>query len=174
MPRRHCDEQLVRRSSTSEGGSDEAIQGAIIPGCVEGPALRCAIARLPPGVSWPQPPLSWNLWQEPLSRGVWRGKYRVLTVIKPRKDRSRAFPKRIGVGTYRSHPGALARVAFSGSLRTGSAPQALAKSVSVFQEGAQRFIAGWSSPVARQAHNLKVIGSNPIPATSRLLPSSWD
>jgi hypothetical protein len=29
----------------------------------------------------------------------------------------------------------------------------------------QRFIAGWSSPVARQAHNLKVIGSNPIPAT---------
>jgi hypothetical protein len=29
----------------------------------------------------------------------------------------------------------------------------------------QWFIAGWSSPVARQAHNLKVIGSNPIPAT---------
>ena len=25
--------------------------------------------------------------------------------------------------------------------------------------------AGWSSLVARQAHNLKVIGSNPIPAT---------
>jgi hypothetical protein len=38
------------------------------------------------------------------------------------------------------------------------------RSGSVF-EGAQRFIAGWSSPVARQAHNLKVIGSNPIPAT---------
>src|SRR5713101_1266478 len=123
----------------------------------------------PLGFLGPQPPLSWNLWQEPLSRGVWRGKYRVLTVIKPRKDRSRAFPKRIGVGTYRSHPGALARVAFSGSLRTGSAPQALAKSVSVFQEGAQRFIAGWSSPVARQAHNLKVIGSNPIPATKQVI-----
>src|SRR5438034_126128 len=30
----------------------------------------------------------------------------------------------------------------------------------------QTLIAGWSSPVARQAHNLKVIGSNPIPATS--------
>ena len=28
-----------------------------------------------------------------------------------------------------------------------------------------RIAAGWSSPVARQAHNLKVIGSNPIPAT---------
>jgi hypothetical protein len=28
------------------------------------------------------------------------------------------------------------------------------------------FIAGWSSLVARQAHNLKVVGSNPTPATS--------
>jgi hypothetical protein len=27
------------------------------------------------------------------------------------------------------------------------------------------FIAGWSSPVARQAHNLKATGSNPVPAT---------
>jgi hypothetical protein len=27
-------------------------------------------------------------------------------------------------------------------------------------------IAGWSSPVARQAHNLKVRGSNPLPATN--------
>ena len=31
--------------------------------------------------------------------------------------------------------------------------------------GAGTVDAGWSSPVARQAHNLKVIGSNPIPAT---------
>ena len=37
--------------------------------------------------------------------------------------------------------------------------------------------AGWSSPVARQAHNLKVVGSNPTPATihqktkpSRIIP----
>ena len=28
------------------------------------------------------------------------------------------------------------------------------------------FIAGWSSLVARQAHNLKVLGSNPSPATN--------
>jgi hypothetical protein len=28
------------------------------------------------------------------------------------------------------------------------------------------WIAGWSSPVARQAHNLKVLGSNPSPATN--------
>ena len=27
------------------------------------------------------------------------------------------------------------------------------------------YIAGWSSLVARQAHNLKVVGSNPAPAT---------
>ena len=31
--------------------------------------------------------------------------------------------------------------------------------------GRTRFDAGWSSPVARQAHNLKVVGSNPTPAT---------
>ena len=30
---------------------------------------------------------------------------------------------------------------------------------------AQLVDAGWSSPVARQAHNLKVVGSNPTPAT---------
>src|SRR5258708_18616756 len=27
--------------------------------------------------------------------------------------------------------------------------------------------AGWSSPVARQAHNLKAAGSNPAPATTK-------
>ena len=27
-------------------------------------------------------------------------------------------------------------------------------------------IAGWSSQVARQAHNLKVVGSNPTPVTN--------
>ncbi len=30
--------------------------------------------------------------------------------------------------------------------------------------------AGWSSPVARQAHNLKVAGSNPAPATKQIKP----
>ena len=38
--------------------------------------------------------------------------------------------------------------------------------------------AGWSSPVARQAHNLKVVGSNPTPATKtmillRFLRAKW-
>jgi hypothetical protein len=34
-----------------------------------------------------------------------------------------------------------------------------------FSQGTQRLIAGWSSPVARQAHNLKVASSNLAPAT---------
>ena len=33
-------------------------------------------------------------------------------------------------------------------------------------QGFRSTIAGWSSPVARQAHNLKVVGSNPTPATT--------
>ncbi len=40
------------------------------------------------------------------------------------------------------------------------APFAVASS-----EGHFNADAGWSSPVARQAHNLKVVGSNPTPAT---------
>ena len=32
----------------------------------------------------------------------------------------------------------------------------------------QHIDAGWSSPVARQAHNLKVAGSNPAPATNKI------
>ena len=33
---------------------------------------------------------------------------------------------------------------------------------------AQLNIAGWSSSVARRAHNPKVVGSNPAPATKQL------
>jgi hypothetical protein len=32
--------------------------------------------------------------------------------------------------------------------------------------------AGWSSPVARQAHNLKAAGSNPAPATNFIITQS--
>ena len=31
--------------------------------------------------------------------------------------------------------------------------------------------AGWSSPVAREAHNLEVVGSNPAPATYMIKPA---
>src|SRR5262249_7597612 len=41
----------------------------------------------------------------------------------------------------------------------------LARFEQAFSQGAQRLIAGWSSPVARQAHNLKVASSNLAPAT---------
>src|ERR1700761_8061720 len=34
------------------------------------------------------------------------------------------------------------------------------------QLSCRTLIAGWSSPVARQAHNLKAVGSNPTPATN--------
>ena len=38
-----------------------------------------------------------------------------------------------------------------------------------------KYIAGWSSLVARQAHNLKVGGSNPSPATnSRKIPEYFN
>jgi hypothetical protein len=36
------------------------------------------------------------------------------------------------------------------------------------EESRNGIIAGWSSPVARQAHNLKVVGSNPTPATTAI------
>ena len=42
--------------------------------------------------------------------------------------------------------------------------QGLRPSVSQFKDVSLG--AGWSSPVARQAHNLKVVGSNPTPATN--------
>ena len=37
----------------------------------------------------------------------------------------------------------------------------------------QQTHAGWSSPVARQAHNLKVTGSNPVPATTNIQATQW-
>ena len=37
--------------------------------------------------------------------------------------------------------------------------------ISTQQEGKKENIAGWSSSVARRAHNPKVVGSNPAPAT---------
>ena len=35
------------------------------------------------------------------------------------------------------------------------------------------YVAGWSSLVARQAHNLKVLGSNPSPAPNFHRGSTW-
>ena len=82
---------------------------------------------------------------------------------------SRAFPKPLCIGTYRSHPRGrlpgLPSQEASGQDRSAPLGVGQIRFGSGFFEGAQRFIAGWSSPVARQAHNLKVTGSNPVPAT---------
>ena len=45
-------------------------------------------------------------------------------------------------------------------------PAATRPSGRMSEERQNGIIAGWSSPVARQAHNLKVVGSNPTPATT--------
>ncbi len=58
----------------------------------------------------------------------------------------------------RSSPGIEARAA----IRTRNAQNPFTMSHTPF---AKANVAGWSSPVARQAHNLKVTGSNPVPAT---------
>ena len=60
----------------------------------------------------------------------------------------------------RSSPGIEARAAIRTrkTLKTHS-------HVSYTQRLQAQTVAGWSSPVARQAHNLKVTGSNPVPAT---------
>src|SRR5690349_9422803 len=56
--------------------------------------------------------------------------------------------------------------------RAGSAPNESVDRASALsymrppRRPAGRSDAGWSSPVARQAHNLKVLGSNPSPATN--------
>ena len=55
-----------------------------------------------------------------------------------------------------------------------SSPDLAKSSVSPVQFGSGFWLepgtgAGWSSPVARQAHNLKVVGSNPTPATKKAL-----
>ena len=96
-------------------------------------------------------------------------------VTKTSKTSPWPFPKRACVDTYPSHPGALPGLpSQEASGRDRSTPKALAAFASgpVFWKAKQRFNAGWSSPVARQAHNLKVIGSNPIPATKHKRASS--
>src|SRR5467141_3681963 len=93
---------------------------------------------------------------------------RILSVIKSEKIARGPFQSRSAlVHTPRTQghlPGSPSQEA---SGRDRSAPSGVGQirfGVG-FLQGTQWFIAGWSSPVARQAHNLKVIGSNPIPAT---------
>ena len=121
-----------------------------------------------PIVGWAEAGPLWNFWQGEL---VFDQFWPDPAVTNPQKTPPRPFPKRVGVGTYRSRLRALARgcllrkpfgTGLIGAFRGASSKPFPSQ---VFVSGAQFFIAGWSSPVARQAHNLKVIGSNPIPAT---------
>ena len=100
---------------------------------------------------------------------------RVLTVIKSEKIARGPFQSRSAlVHTPRTQghlPGSPSQEA---SGRDRSAPSGVGQirfGVG-FLQGAQWFIAGWSSPVARQAHNLKVTGSNPVPATTFVITFS--
>ena len=54
------------------------------------------------------------------------------------------------------------------SRKANRPPAATRPSGRVSEERQNGIIAGWSSPVARQAHNLKVVGSNPTPATTAI------
>jgi hypothetical protein len=49
----------------------------------------------------------------------------------------------------------------------GITPKRLTEPASVVNCAISLIDAGWSSPVARRAHNPKVVGSNPTPATTK-------
>jgi hypothetical protein len=116
-----------------------------------------------------------RFWQERPDGPDLGRQMRVLTVIKSEKIARGPFQSRSAlVHTPRTQghlPGSPSQEA---SGRDRSAPSGVGQirfGVG-FLQGAQWFIAGWSSPVARQAHNLKVIGSNPIPATTFVITHS--
>src|SRR4029079_1429104 len=92
-------------------------------------------------------------------RAAWRAAraQTTLVCVRRRKISSACFPPRFFV-LYGAARAARRRAALF--IRTTSC-QKLA--------GASLGDAGWSSPVARQAHNLKVVGSNPTPATNVFL-----
>ena len=109
----------------------------------------------------------WNFWQvQGKSAGI-----RAHSLSQSRKKRPRSpFQRQSGLvhtpRTRRALPrGCLPGKPSGREKQATRAALALNPPSPAFSEGAQRFNAGWSSPVARQAHNLKVIGSNPIPAT---------
>jgi hypothetical protein len=111
----------------------------------------CAIPRLPAHGSWMLAGRGQRRLDRPGNPGR---KHGVHNTAKP-AIRTARLPSR--PGSEDCKPPAVLR--FSGS--------ALArKAGSAVRLGARHGDAGWSSPVARQAHNLKVAGSNPAPATN--------
>ena len=168
QPRQPVEPLAERRRRRGPRQLEQAVKG-VIQGALPRAFQGLVHGGSPRDIVGPEAGLLHPFWQERFGGPNMRTPVPTFrAVIKSGKDAPRAFPKRACVGTYRSRPKGIARVAFSGSLRTGSigAPRRWPASFRHRSfEGAQWFIAGWSSPVARQAHNLKVIGSNPIPAT---------
>ena len=74
---------------------------------------------------------------------------------RPHKPKNPGFPGRSSTTRARSPQ----------AQQTAPAPRTLTGHATRASRQPQ-YDAGWSSPVARQAHNLKVAGSNPAPATS--------
>src|SRR5206468_12726404 len=87
-----------------------------------------------------------------LARSCWTISHPVRTVHSHRQS----FVHSSGSPLRRSHP----RLDFV-SLRLYTMMQTTQRAVSFSFPSC----AGWSSPVAREAHNLEVLGSNPSPAT---------
>src|SRR5579871_1365546 len=121
--------------------------------------------RFPAASLLPKRRLLRNFWQE---RAFWS----CFWTLSLSQNRKKTGQKPSQTSSWLIHSARTPRaspdgIAFSGSSRDRSAWLSLARSRTPLPDKRQqRFIAGWSSPVARQAHNLKVIGSNPIPATN--------
>src|SRR5439155_3556051 len=125
--------------------------------------IECIRHACPPHVPWPQ---GWAL-TELLARVPGRADLAEIAPFEPHNTKKRSpaalskahrrwyiplAPRGFGPGCLLRKPPDGIGASGVGQIRFGSVE-------------ALRFIPGWSSPVARQAHNLKVIGSNPIPAT---------
>src|SRR5262249_34894692 len=119
-----------------------------------------------------KPPLLRPIWQVWFPSANFRGKSGIFPVIKSTKPAVLAFPKRTSVDTYAPHPLALPGSPSQEAVETDrSAPRR--SGWCRFRPAGEAAIgdAGWSSPVARQAHNLKVASSNLAPATNLLFRS---
>jgi hypothetical protein len=151
------------KASSSVPGPGGCIRSMLFPGAANGKAGLCSSC----GKASPQWP----------SFAPRRRFSRISAGIKSRKVPSRVFPKPARIGTQPTRPQGIryGLPSQEASGRDRSAPRGVGQSrFGSFRQGTQTFIAGWSSPVARQAHNLKVIGSNPIPATKFPVNStSW-
>ncbi len=129
-----------------------AARGEVRPG-LHGPELPAFSPSKPRVVSWPS-----QAENEDADASCKRRKFPVSIAVRPVIRRPShtsvpAFP-RMSDKTRRNGSGPVSR--------------SRGKAAGLPHEACAIGDAGWSSPVARQAHNLKVVGSNPTPATKIL------